>query len=105
MEAGDYIPNTAVALKLARVLEVAVERLFLLESEEPEPRGTVEAELIGNRDRFAGSRIEVCRVNGRVVGVPALTAPWQMVAADGLQVDARRSTVQLLEDEPEEARL
>ncbi|HKE27502.1 MAG TPA: substrate-binding domain-containing protein [Bryobacteraceae bacterium] len=105
MEAGDYVPNTAVALKLARLLEVAVEELFLLEGDEPAPRRTVEAELIGAGDRFAGSPIEVCRVNGRLVGVPALTAPWQMVPADGLLVDARRSTVQLFEEEPEETRL
>src|SRR5215472_2976664 len=55
MEAGDYIPNTAVALKLARVLEVAVEDLFLLEAAPAEPPRTVEAELIGPGDRFAGS--------------------------------------------------
>jgi molybdopterin molybdotransferase/putative molybdopterin biosynthesis protein len=105
MEAGDYVPNTAVALKLARVLEVPVEDLFHLEGDQPEPPRTVEAELIGPGDRFAGSPIEVCRVNNRLVGVPALTAPWQMVPADGLLVDARRSRVQLFEDEPEEARL
>jgi len=105
MEAGDYVPNTAVALKLARVLDVAVEELFRLEGEAPEPPRTVEAELIGAGDRFAGSPIEVCRVNDRLVGVPALTASWQMVPADGLLVDPRHSTVQLFEDEPDEARL
>jgi DNA-binding XRE family transcriptional regulator len=33
IEAGNYIPNTAVALQLARILEVRVEELFSLESE------------------------------------------------------------------------
>jgi putative molybdopterin biosynthesis protein len=105
MEAGDYIPNTAVALKLARALEVPVEELFHLEADQPEPPRTVAAELIGAGDRFAGSPIEVCRVNGRLVGVPALTAPWQLVPADGLLVDPAHSTVQLFEDEPGEVRL
>jgi molybdate-binding protein/DNA-binding XRE family transcriptional regulator len=105
MEAGDYVPNTAVALKLARALEVAVEELFVLEGAGPEPPRTVEADLIGPGDRFAGSPIEVCRVNGRLVGVPALTLPWQLVPADGLLVDARHSTVQLFEEERDEARL
>lgn len=105
MEAGDYIPNTAVALQLARVLEVPLEDLFQLEPAEPEPPRTAAAELIGAGDRFAGSPIEVCRVNGRLVGVPALTAPWQLVPADGLLVDPRRSTVQLFENESGEARL
>jgi molybdopterin molybdotransferase/putative molybdopterin biosynthesis protein len=105
MEAGDYIPNTAVALKLARELEVPVEELFRLESDRAEPPRTVETELIGAGDRFAGSPIEICRVNGKLVGVPALTAPWQLVPADGLLVDAGRSTVQLFEEEPNEPRL
>jgi DNA-binding XRE family transcriptional regulator len=30
VEAGSYVPNAAVALRLARVLEVSVEDLFLL---------------------------------------------------------------------------
>jgi molybdate-binding protein len=44
-------------------------------------------------------------VNGRLVGVPALTVPWQLVPADGLLVDARGSTVQLFEDDLDEPRL
>jgi putative molybdopterin biosynthesis protein len=105
MEAGDYIPNTAVALQLARVLEVPLEDLFHLEPDEPEPPRTIAAELIGSGDRFAGSPIEVCRVNGRLVGVPALTAPWQLVPADGLLVDPRNSVVQLFEGESGDTRL
>jgi DNA-binding XRE family transcriptional regulator len=30
MEAGDYVPNTTVALKLAKVLQTSVEELFRL---------------------------------------------------------------------------
>ena len=105
MEAGDYVPNTAVALKLARILEVSVEELFRLEAEEAAPARVVETELIGAGDRFAGSPIEVCRVGDRLVGVPALTAPWQLAPADGLLVDARRSTVQLLREDWDETRL
>jgi molybdate-binding protein/DNA-binding XRE family transcriptional regulator len=105
MEAGDYVPNTAVALKLARALDVSVEELFRLEAAEPEPPRVVEAELIGSGDRFAGSPIEVCRVGERLVGVPALTSPWQLVPADGLLVDRARSTVQLLREDWDETRL
>src|SRR3954471_24170811 len=35
IEAGTYMPNTAVALKLARVLESSVEDLFSIEEEPP----------------------------------------------------------------------
>jgi putative molybdopterin biosynthesis protein len=105
MEAGDYIPNTAVALKLAHELEVPVEELFRLENEPAEPPRAVEAQMIGAGDRFTGSPVEICRVNGKLVGVPALTAPWQLVPADGLLVDENSSRVQLFEEEPDEARL
>ena len=35
MEAGSYVPNTAVALRLAQALEVKVEDLFALPQAEP----------------------------------------------------------------------
>jgi molybdate-binding protein/DNA-binding XRE family transcriptional regulator len=105
MEAGDYIPNTSVALRLARILEVSVEDLFQLEAEEPEPPKTVRAELIGAHDLFAGSPVELCRVDERMVGVPAVPAPWQLLPADGVLVNPKRSTVQLLREEEREARL
>lgn len=35
IESGSYVPNTAVALRLARTLEVSVEDLFALPSDEP----------------------------------------------------------------------
>src|SRR5215472_4294646 len=37
IEAGSYMPNTALALKLARVLESTVEELFALSEESPAP--------------------------------------------------------------------
>ena len=40
IEAGTYMPNTAVALRLARVLDTSVEDLFALEEEE-KPAGDV----------------------------------------------------------------
>ncbi len=38
IEAGDYVPNTAVALQLARILEVRVEDLFALDGGTVVPR-------------------------------------------------------------------
>src|ERR1700758_1189832 len=37
IEAGTYVPNTAVALRLARALETKVEDLFTLPDDEPAP--------------------------------------------------------------------
>ena len=49
IEAGSYVPNTAVALRLARTLETAVEDLFALPAEEP--RGAEVTELEPHRAR------------------------------------------------------
>src|SRR5579862_353235 len=78
MEAGSYVPNTAVALRLARILEVPVEELFHLDADEPSPPPTLKAQLVPSGDLFPGSPIELCRVDGRLVGVPAVPAPWQL---------------------------
>ena len=105
MEAGDYVPNTAVALRLARALEVPVEDLFRLDPAQPRPPRSVRAEIIGAGDLFAGTPIELCRVDGRLVGVPAVPAPRQLPPTDALLVSPTRSTVQLLRDEDSEIRL
>ena len=105
MEAGSYVPNTAVALRLARILEVSVEELFALDAEEPMPTRTVKAEVVGARDLFAGTPVELCRVGNRLVAVPAVPSMRQLLPADGLLVDPKRSAVQLIHDESAENRL
>src|SRR5579863_7499670 len=71
MEAGSYVPNTAVALRLARILEVRVEELFHLDPDQPAPPPTLKAQLVPSGDLFPGSPTELCRVDDRLVGVPA----------------------------------
>ena len=105
MEAGNYVPNTAVALRLARALEAPVEDLFRLDSAPPRPPRSVRAEIIGAGDLFAGAPLELCRVEGRLVGVPAMPAPGQLPPTDALLESSARSTVQLLRDEDSESRL
>ena len=105
IEAGTYVPNTAVALRLARILEVQVEDLFRLDPfEPPEPR-PVRADIIGAGDLFAGSPLELCRVEGRLIGVPAMPVPWQLRSADALLVAAAGPLVQPLRDEDSETSL
>lgn len=105
MEAGNYVPNTAVALRLARALEAPVEDLFSLDAAEPRPPRLVRAEIIGTGDLFAGAPLELCRVNGRLVGVPAVPAPRQLPPTDALLVNPARRTVELLRKEDSESRL
>src|ERR1019366_8656607 len=99
MEAGDYVPNTAVSLKLARILESTVEELFRLPPDAPTTAPAARAQLIGGADRFPGTALELCRVGGRLVAVPAVPVPWHLAPADGLLVDPKLSTVQPLREE------
>jgi molybdate-binding protein/DNA-binding XRE family transcriptional regulator len=99
MEAGEYIPNTAVALKLARQLESTVEELFRLEPDALGAARVARAKLIGGGHWFPGTPLELCRVGGRLVGVAGVPVPWRLAPADGLLVDPVRSTVQLLCEE------
>ena len=105
MEAGDYVPNTAVALRLARALEVTVEELFRLDAETPARPRTVKAELVGPGDTFAGSPVALCRVGRKLVAVPVSPAPQVLPLADGILADPARSAVHPLSEDPPETRL
>ena len=66
MEAGDYVPNTAVALKLARALEATVEEIFRLPDASPLP--TQQAALMPDAASIAlGTRIQLCRVDEKLI--------------------------------------
>src|SRR5690349_20138726 len=93
MEAGDYIPNTAVALKMARLLECTVEELFELEPDKFAAPPVTKAELIGEGGRFAGAPLELCREGRKLVAVPAVPVPWHLTPADGVLVDPKRQSV------------
>lgn len=104
MEAGNYIPNTAVALRLARVLETSVEELFRLDATPAAPR-PAHAEIVEVGERFAGEPLELCRVDGRLIAVPATPAPWQLAPADAVLADPARGTVHPFGEENTAARL
>lgn len=65
MESGRYVPNTAVALRLARHLGCRVEDLFSVEEGEIEQPIT----LVGGSTPGA-SRLSIVRVRDRLVGYP-----------------------------------
>ena len=83
IEAGDYVPNTEVALRLARVLEVRVEELFELAEPEAEPPAQP-AEWLGAGIPEAGTPVRICRVGDRAVAIPALPAAPRIDVPDGV---------------------
>jgi putative molybdopterin biosynthesis protein len=89
MEAGSYVPNTAVALRLAQALEVRVEDLFVLPQAEPTGLRSEEATLLpGSEPLHPGQPVQLCRVNKRLVASPPSPVPWYFPVSDAVVVSA-----------------
>ena len=91
MEAGTYVPNTALALKLARALETTVERLFRLSSaDEPAPLRCEPASFLpGAEIPQPGQPVQLCRIGDRLMANAPSPVPWYFPMADGVVSDRR----------------
>jgi putative molybdopterin biosynthesis protein len=89
IEAGTYMPNTVVALRLARILDTSVENLFALEDEE-KPSGNIRTfEPLDDTFSFElGEPIQICRVGRRAIGVAPSPFPAWLPVADGVVTGA-----------------
>src|SRR5580658_9707887 len=96
IEAGDYVPNTAVALQLANILDVSVEELFSLEQESPPKAVTVDFITPAR----TGQPVQLCRVGNRMIGVSAAPQQLMFPSADAIVIDA--SKAQVFPGEPED---
>jgi putative molybdopterin biosynthesis protein len=88
IEAGDYVPNTTLALQLARILEVRVEDLFHLEGEAAPLPKPISVELLGSAAARKGQPVQLCQVGKRLIGVAAVPQPV-LPMADGVIVETR----------------
>jgi len=86
MEAGSYIPNTAVALRLARTLEASVEDLFALPGESPAPELPSEHALLlpGSDPPQPGQPVQLCRVDNALIASAPSPVPWYLPASDAI---------------------
>jgi molybdate-binding protein/DNA-binding XRE family transcriptional regulator len=84
IEAGTYVPNTEVTLRLARELEVSVEELFSLPQEREEEGTAATAEFLGQGDAVAGQAVRLCRVGTKWVSVPVDARPYHLPEADAV---------------------
>jgi putative molybdopterin biosynthesis protein len=89
IEDGSFIPNTVIALRLSRALDVTVEQLFSIE-EVATSAASVKAELLTrNAEQTHDAQlVRLCRVNERLIAVPAFFVPAYLPIADG-RIEAR----------------
>lgn len=93
IEAGNYVPNTEVALKLAQVLEVAVEELFALDERREQGVSSMPAEFLGTSKAAKGQAVRLGQVGAKWVSVPVSASPYFLPEADGILTDRNRVAV------------
>jgi putative molybdopterin biosynthesis protein len=85
IEAGTYVPNTSVSLKLARVLETTVEEIFQLEPEDQPTDATAEAMVLGDTESLQpGQPLRLCAVNDHLVAVSPELGQWGLPSTDAI---------------------
>src|SRR5690349_8045722 len=89
IEAGTYVPNTVVALRLAHELEVSVDDLFSLHVTGGQAPASLSAEVLSSSPAAQGQPVRICQVGSRWVSVPVSATPYYMPEADGIVKRAR----------------
>jgi molybdate-binding protein/DNA-binding XRE family transcriptional regulator len=103
IEAGSYVPNTVVALKLARALEAPVEDLFTLPEDVPAPElPAQQVTLLAGCDPLQpGQPVQLCMVDKRVMASSPSPLRWYFPASDavvaGKPVHGGKTTVRMLQ--------
>lgn len=110
IELGTYVPNTEVALNLARELEVTVDELFLLQDGLPKPPESLAAEVLSAEPSVKGQPVRVCQIGSRWVSVPVSASPYYMPEADGIikrtgRTNGRADLVVFAKEETSQKRL
>ena len=91
IEAGTYVPNTEVALRLARELEVTVDELFSLQQGSQKAPESLVAEVLSAAAPAKGQPVRICQIGSRWVSVPVSATPYYMPEADGIIKQTRRT--------------
>jgi putative molybdopterin biosynthesis protein len=84
IEAGTYVPNTEVALNIARELEVTIDELFSLQDGSEKAPDSLTAEMLSASPPAKGQPVRICQIGSRWVGVPVSASPYYMPEADGI---------------------
>jgi molybdate-binding protein/DNA-binding XRE family transcriptional regulator len=93
IENGNFVPNTTVALQLARALDVKIDDIFSISDEyAPEP---MQADLLPVGQVNEGHPVRLCRVNERLIAIPTPMFPAYLPAADAMIESRKKLTVRI----------
>jgi len=87
IEDGTFVPNTTVSLQLSRALDVTLEEIFFISDEQT--LGPISADLLPIVQVNEGQPVRLCRVNQRLIAVPAIFLPAYLPPADGI-IESRK---------------
>ncbi len=110
IEAGTYVPNTEVALHLARELEVTVDELFTLQPGSQLSPESLSTEVLSASPATTGQPVRICQIGSRWVSVPVNVSPYFMPEADGIikrlgKVNSRADLVVFSKEDAAQKRL
>ena len=91
IEAGTYVPNTELALNLARELEVTIDELFSLRQGAQKSPESLLSEVLSATPPPKGQPVRICQIGSRWVSVPVSASPYYMPEADGVIAKAGRT--------------
>jgi putative molybdopterin biosynthesis protein len=106
IEAGTYVPNTALALRLARALDTKVEDLFTLPDDQPAPVLPSEQVIVlpGADTLQPGQPVQLCKVDNRLIASPPMAVQWYFGASDAVVTNkpaSGKAEVQVLQADEE----
>src|ERR1700743_1069746 len=86
IEAGTYVPNTVVALRLAKALGSTVEELFALADTALAPEfRSQQVPLLPDSDiPVTGQAVQLCQVDKRLMAALPSPIPWYLPATDAV---------------------
>ncbi|MEO8097965.1 MAG: substrate-binding domain-containing protein [Acidobacteriota bacterium] len=96
IEAGTYVPNTEVTLRLARELEVSVEELFSLPEESTATPASITSDLLSNTAPAKGQPVRLCRIGSRWISIPVSATPYYLPEADAVISSHAKNRAQLV---------
>jgi molybdate-binding protein/DNA-binding XRE family transcriptional regulator len=89
IEAGSYLPNTELALRLADVLGVPIDQLFALRTTRPVRSRSRIPTTIGEPTGVPGTSVHLCRVGDRWLSIPVSAEPYYVPVGDGVVAASR----------------